>query len=126
MKGASARLGLAAAIAAGGVIACSSSSNDGTGGSASACISAPACPDGGPPSYKTEIAPILQEDCIPCHSPTGPAGFDMTTYADVSGESGSILSQVTVCRMPPSNGPTMTDAQRIALTAWLRCGAPDN
>jgi uncharacterized membrane protein len=108
------------------MIACSSSSNDGTGGGGSACVSAPACPDGGPPSYKMEIVPILQQDCIPCHSPTGEAGFYMTTYAEVSGQAGSMLSQVNVCSMPPLNGPTMTDAQRIALTAWLRCGAPDN
>ena len=124
MREATARLWLAAALAAGGVIACGSPT-DGTGGG-SACVSAPACPDGGVPSYKTEIAPILQQDCIPCHSPTGPAGFDMTTYAEVYGELGSILSQVTVCQMPPLNGPIMTDAERTTLTAWLRCGAPDN
>ena len=117
-------LWLAAALAAGIVTACSSS-NDGTGGG-SACVSAPACPDGGAPSYQTEIAPILQQDCIPCHSSTGEAGFYMTTYAEVYSESGAMLSQVTVCQMPPLNGPTMTEAQRITLTAWLRCGAPDN
>jgi uncharacterized membrane protein len=117
------RLWLAAALATGGVIACSGSPTDGTG---SACVSAPACPDAGVPSYQTDIAPILQQDCIPCHSPTGPAGFDMTTYAEVYGEFGSILSQVAVCQMPPLNAPTMTDAQRTTLTAWLKCGAPDN
>jgi hypothetical protein len=119
-------LWLAAALATGGAIACGTSSSDGAGGSGSACVSAPACPDGGPPSYKTEIASILQQDCIPCHSPTGVAGFYMTTYAEVHGEFGSMLSEMTVCQMPPLNGPIMTDAQRIALTAWLRCGAPDN
>ena len=117
---------LAAALAAGSVLACSGSSGGGTGGGASACISATACPDAGAPSYQAEIAPILEQSCIPCHSPTGPAGFYMTTYAEVSGEAGSILSQTTACAMPPLNGPIMTDAQRITLTAWLRCGAPDN
>ena len=115
-----------AALAAGSVVACGSSPGGGTGGGESACVSAPACPDAGVPSYQTEIAPILQQDCVPCHSPTGPAGFYMTTYAEVHGEFGAILSQVTVCQMPPLNGPVMTDDQRIALTAWLRCGAPDN
>jgi hypothetical protein len=78
------------------------------------------------PSYENEIAPILRNACIPCHSPSGSAGFDETTYAEVYGEYGSILSQVAVCAMPPLNGPPLTDAQRVALTAWLRCGAPDN
>jgi hypothetical protein len=118
---------LAAALAAGGVIACSSPSSDATGaGGGSACVSATACPDAGVPSYKSDIAPILEENCIPCHSPTGPAGFDMTTYTKVYGEFGSILSQVTVCEMPPLSYPTMAESQRITLTAWLRCGAPDN
>ena len=119
-------LWLAAALTAGALIACSSSSGDATSGSGSACVSAPACPDAGVPSYKEDIAPILQQNCTPCHSPTGVAGFDMTTYAKVSAEYGSILSQVTVCQMPPLSYPTMADAQRITLTAWLRCGAPDN
>ena len=122
MRRASTPLWLAAAVAAGGVIACSSSS---TGGG-SACVSAPACPDAGVPSYEAEIVPILQQNCIPCHGPTGSAGFYMTTYAELQSESGAILSQVAVCQMPPLNGPTMTEAQRIALTAWLKCGAPDN
>ncbi len=117
---------LAAALATGVVAACSSSSSGGAGGSASACVSAQACPDAGVPSYQTDIVPLLQQDCIPCHSPTGEAGFDMTTYAKVSGEAGSMLSQVTLCQMPPLDGPSMTEAQRITLTAWLRCAAPDN
>ncbi len=29
-------------------------------------------------------------------------------------------------KISPLNGPALSDAQRIALTAWLRCGAPDN
>ena len=119
-------------IAACAAIVCSSSScgggGDGGGGAGggSTCVSAPSCPEGGPPSYKTEIAPIFQETCVFCHSPKGTAGFFMTTYAEVHSEFGAILSQVTVCQMPPLDGPTLTDAQRVALTAWLRCGAPDN
>ncbi len=129
MRGAStAAVCFAAALAAGGLFACASSSDtDGAGGAAaSSCVSAPACPDGGVPSYKTDIAPIIQATCIKCHGPTGTAGFYMTTYPEVFDQFGSILSQVTVCQMPPLNGPVMTDAQRVALTAWLRCGAPDN
>jgi uncharacterized membrane protein len=110
---------LAAAIACG----CSSSTPAGTGAK---CVTAASCPEGDVPSYQTEIAPILQAACIPCHGPSGTAGFYETTYAEVSSQAGSMLSQVAVCAMPPLNGPAMSDAQRVALTAWLRCGAPDN
>jgi uncharacterized membrane protein len=91
----------------------------------SSCVSATACPTD-VPSYKAAIVPILEQTCIPCHTPGGLGRTSMTTYAEVSAESGAMLSQVTVCAMPPLNGPAITDAQRTTLTAWLRCGAPDN
>jgi uncharacterized membrane protein len=117
---------LPAVLAAAAVIACSSSPNDPADAGGSTCVSAPACPAGGAPSYKTEIQPILQAACIPCHSPGGTAGYDESSYSDVYNQFGAILSQVAICVMPPVNGPQLTDAQRVALTAWLKCGAPDN
>jgi uncharacterized membrane protein len=116
---------LLASLAAAVAVACSSSSSDAPA-SSSQCVVAPACPDGGVPSYASEIAPIIQDECVPCHSPNGIGGFSETTYADVYNQFGSMLSQVNACLMPPANGPPMTNAQRVALTAWLRCGAPDN
>jgi uncharacterized membrane protein len=122
---ANALLGIVAAAAAVVANGCSSS-NTPADASGSACVSSSSCPEEDVPSYKTEIAPILQAACVPCHSPTGTAGFNQTTYADVSSQAGSILSQVAICAMPPLNGPALSSAERIALTAWLRCGAPDN
>jgi hypothetical protein len=119
-------LGSTAFLLAVAALACGSSSNDATDAGGSTCVSAPACPQGDVPSYATEIAPILTNACVPCHSPNGSAGFSETTYADVHSQLGSILSQVAICAMPPLNGPAMTDAQRVALTAWLKCGGPDN
>jgi mono/diheme cytochrome c family protein len=78
------------------------------------------------PSYKTEIFPILQSGCIPCHGPDGTAGYYETTYADVAGQRESIESFVSICNMPPANGPQISTAQRIALLEWLSCGAPNN
>ncbi len=125
------RLTMAASVAFAAALAtaCGSGGNGGpdvaiTGGSP--CVSAPSCPDAGPPSYKADIVPILDQDCIPCHSATGIAGHDETTYASVKGQFGAMLSFTNSCQMPPSDGPQMTAAQRVALTAWLRCGAPDN
>jgi len=110
-------------------IACSSnpsSGSGGDGGSQSPCVSAHSCP-ADVPSYKATIAPILQTTCIVgCHSSTGKAGFPEDTYAEVYSQRGPILSQVAICQMPPLNGPVMSDAQRVALTGWLECGAPNN
>lgn len=73
------------------------------------------------------IAPILQSTCIlSCHSPDGSAGFPENTYAEVSSQAGNMLEFVEMCLMPPLGGPAMSDGERIALTAWLECGAPDN
>jgi hypothetical protein len=119
-------LRLLIATAAAVAIACGGSSNTPSDTGGSKCVSALSCPEGDVPSYQTEIAPILRLACVPCHSPSGRGGFNETTYAEVSSQAGSMLSQVAVCEMPPLNGPALSDAQRIALTAWLRCGAPDN
>jgi mono/diheme cytochrome c family protein len=84
------------------------------------------CPDAGAPSYASEVLPIFQQACIPCHSPSGTAGYDESSYADIFGQRSPILDQVNGCEMPPVNGPVMTSAQRVAMTAWLECGAPNN
>lgn len=114
---------LLAAVALG----CSSTSNDSSdAAAASSCVRAPSCP-AEVPSYETTIAPILQSTCVlNCHSPDGSAGFPENTYTEVYSQRGAILSQVAVCLMPPLGGPVMSDGERIALTGWLECGAPDN
>jgi hypothetical protein len=123
-----ARLSFLAFLPAALAVGCSSASNDSDdAGAASQCVSAPSCPDADVPSYSMTIAPILQRTCIlSCHSPDGSAGFAENTYSAVSSQAGDMLSQVAQCFMPPSGGPVMSDAERIALTGWLECGAPDN
>ena len=95
-------------------------------GTAPSCPAATTCPDGGVPSYQSEILPILQEACLPCHGPGGTAGYDESGYANVYDQRSPILDQVYDCLMPPTNGPQLTSAQRVALTGWLECGAPNN
>jgi hypothetical protein len=87
---------------------------------------APLSCDAGVPSYATEIQPIIREACLPCHSPGGPAGFDESTYQDVSSQAANMLTMVVQGGMPPVNGPQLTSAQRTALVDWLECGAPNN
>jgi hypothetical protein len=108
-------------------LACSSTPDKpADAGAAPSCPVAATCPDGGVPSYQTEILPILQEACLPCHSPGGTAGYNENSYEDVYNQRSPILDQVYDCLMPPTNGPQLTSAQRVALTGWLECGAPNN
>jgi uncharacterized membrane protein len=116
----------AAAATSAVAVACSGGSSADPADAGATCPIAPGCPASGPPSYSTEILPILQQSCIGCHSAAGTAGYDETTYANVYGQRSPMLDQVSGCLMPPQNGPQLTAAQRTALTAWLECGAPDN
>jgi hypothetical protein len=106
--------------------------SQGFGGADAACIRATECPDAAVPSYQADIAPILKRACFACHGPGGVAGYDESTYLDVYDQRSPILSQVSGCQMPPASGPDgmavvpLTTAERVALTGWLECGAPDN
>jgi hypothetical protein len=116
-------LGVSIAFAAG----CSSGNSIGA-------TSGSSCPDEAPqvcppniPSYATSVAPIIGEYCASgCHMPGGTAGAFETTYADVYGQRGSILSVVNGCMMPPSSARALTSQQREIILTWLVCGAPNN
>jgi hypothetical protein len=116
-------------------LGCSGPSNEGAsdaGTSTGLCPSdIPALsPDGScpmpTPSYQTDIVPILERDCIPCHGPTGTAGHDETTYAEVANQAGPIFDQVSACLMPTAGSPQLTATERLTLLDWLVCSAPDN
>jgi hypothetical protein len=123
----------AGVVAAALVAACGSSSSGGP------------CPNDLPsscptpaPSYATDIVPIIQQSCFPCHATGGiEAGhFDYSTYAGLSAAASEVLTQVNDCLMPPSapipgsgvdaGTPPLTTEARLALLGWLVCGAPDN
>ena len=78
------------------------------------------------PSYQADVVPILQRACIPCHSATGIAGYDESTYAKVYPQRSAILDQVNACLMPPAGSPQLTTQERIALLGWLVCNAPND
>ncbi len=117
------------------------------GAALAACSSpsAPSCPSDLPascptptPSYKTDVVPIIQGYCYPCHGPGGieQAAFDYTTYQGVYASRSAILDQVYSCVMPPTAGesipgvdggsPSLTLDARVKLLGWLVCEAPDN
>jgi uncharacterized membrane protein len=76
------------------------------------------------PTYSEDVLPIMQRDCIPCHS-TNTGGKDESTYDLASGQKSSILFQVDDCLMPPSGSPQLTADERNTLLGWIECGAPN-
>lgn len=85
-------------------------------------------------SYSTDIAPLLQEKCVRCHSPGNIAPWTMSDYSSVQKYSASIKSQVLTTRMPPwhadpiygtfSNDVSLKPAEAATLVKWIADGAP--
>lgn len=96
----------------------------------------PACVSGLPktcpkaPSYATDIAPLTQRTCLPCHSKGAVASDrDLTTYKNLTRLETTAFIQVNECLMPPADaGPdvAMTPAERTELLQWFVCGSPNN
>lgn len=51
--------------------------------------------------WSTDIAPLLYNNCVSCHRPSGIAPFSLMTYQDALTYAGSIASSVSSRRMPP-------------------------
>jgi len=82
---------------------------------------------GGVPSYRLEVAPIIDERCNLCHFPGNSQSEDVfTDYGDIFPQRQTVLSRIYSCVMPPEDAPALTAAERATLLEWLVCGAPDN
>lgn len=87
-----------------------------------------------PVSYSADIAPLLQNKCIGCHSPGNIAPFAMTNYNKVRGFSAQIKEEVLAGRMPPwhadpiygafSNDSSLRPEQASMLIQWIDEGSP--
>jgi uncharacterized membrane protein len=83
------------------------------------------------PSVKVaDIAPVLQQRCVACHSahPTmmgsAPAGVLLDTPDEISQNAQRIYQQaVTLKAMPLGNVTHMTDDERMKIAAWFEGGA---
>jgi mono/diheme cytochrome c family protein len=95
----------------------------------------------GPPSFQTDVAPVLQARCAACHGSSG--GWDASSYTSVmtSGNSAPVIvagdpdasllirlmraePTAGMAMPPPSGGLPVSDIQLIA--DWIAAGAPDN
>jgi hypothetical protein len=119
--GAVALCGLATACSSGG------SSDDPPAQASCPDLSAVTCP-ATPPSYKTDVQPILQNRCYGCHGPGGVevASVNLTDYADVQRLRGDVVFQITTCVMPPADAGQPTAAERTTVDEWVQCNAPNN
>lgn len=106
-------------VAAVGTVACSAST--------------PATPTGPAASFKTEVAPLLAQNCQGCHAPGGQGSEDLVifspdgavNYDNVSRAAGNILRNTRSGKMPRGRSPLSADQVAI-IQSWQAAGAPNN
>jgi mono/diheme cytochrome c family protein len=80
-------------------------------------------------SYATDIAPIMTDYCISCHTAGGSGTGDFTTYTELKqkADNGSLKNRVLDLKdMPQPGSPMISDDQRKKIGCWIKQGAPDN
>ena len=85
-------------------------------------------------SYANDVAPILAEKCVACHTQGGMGPFAMNSYDVVKGFSPMIREVLRTKRMPPyhsdNHGAVWTDDMRLSdaqiktVVNWVEAGAP--
>jgi len=121
----------ASVVVAASAVACYSggapSSSQQQGSTGSSCNGQPASCPAPPPSYATDVSPVVFQYCAGCHAPGGSqSGKPLDTYASLSSLASNVESKVSDCSMPPSSGAQPSAAERDAILQWIACGAPDN
>jgi tetratricopeptide (TPR) repeat protein len=90
------------------------------------------------PSYAAtfahDIAPIIYQNCAPCHRPGEAGPFSLLTYKDVKSHARQIADVTRRRYMPPwapqagyghfAGARRLTDAQIQLISAWVAAGAP--
>lgn len=87
-----------------------------------------------PPTWTADIAPIVHQNCMPCHRPDGGAPFNLIEYRDIAKRK-SMVAYVTGIRyMPPwpadkgyrhfADERGLTDEQIQKIKEWVNAGAP--
>ena len=85
-----------------------------------------------------DVAPIVYENCLGCHSPGGIAPFTLETYADVQAPTATVMAMATEARlMPPWHADNsgscntyrdarwLSDEDIATIGAWAEAGAPE-
>ncbi len=84
-------------------------------------------------TYAADIAPIITQNCAPCHRPGAEAPFPLLTYDDVAARAEMVAEVVGEGRMPPwfahpdfgefENERRLTPEERRKVVAWAASGA---
>lgn len=113
------------AVVGSGLLTAAGCGGDSSGGTCAAEVPA-SCPSDAP-SYKTDVAPILQAKCVTCHSPTGQeSGRPFDTYAGVQAEISEMKNEISNCEMPPAGSGELTAAEANTILSWIVCGGKDD
>ena len=86
------------------------------------------------PSYSADVAPILADKCVVCHTEGGLGPWAMSSHQMVMGFSPMIREVLRTKRMPPwhadphigvwKNDISLTNQQLQTLISWIDAGAP--
>jgi hypothetical protein len=79
-----------------------------------------------PAVHYAEVAPVFQKSCDPCHEDDAADGqWPLTQYDDVYPWASLVRQDLCSNAMPPADGGVpIAAADRLALLAWIQCGAP--
>jgi uncharacterized membrane protein len=75
----------------------------------------------GPPVPFSQVAPIVEQRCAPCHSgAAAPKGVRLETQEEIAVQADAIERVAVLTRvMPLGNATGMTDAERELLGRWI-------
>ncbi len=87
------------------------------------------------PTYRRDIFPILEKNCLACHSPGRVAPMSFATYEDTRPWASQMKAVVTRKKMPPGvverhygllgDDGTLTQAEIDTIAEWVEAGAPE-
>lgn len=76
-------------------------------------------------AYTTNVKPLIDQYCTPCHSGSGPGPHDYRTYEGIKPllDNGEVLKRVVVEKTMPQGGG-MPQAARDSINCWIQSGYP--
>jgi hypothetical protein len=88
-----------------------------------------------PVTFNKDIAPIIYQNCSPCHRPGEAAPFTLLSYQDVAKKSATIAKATSKRLMPPwkalpasfpyRDERRLTDQQISLIQDWVKAGKPE-
>lgn len=92
------------------------------------------CAENDTPTYTQDVAPIIYENCTPCHRSGGAAPFSLTTFQQVNRKKNTILAVTQSGLMPPWPADRnyshfigeryLTEDDKQKIKDWIAAGAP--